>query len=601
MSDKYISEKDVSNDNDLKKKLVARVNSWANSIPHHPYKNLGNKINIKSTYYKPAYLVRVRTQFEERTKDKNHKPFTGQKIPPKKYNYLTDFNSWDLNLGKVEKFEDSSENYTVTGSQHVETCYRCHGNGSVTCPTCSGSRIIKCPNCSGSGQQRCSSCGGSGKKSCSACGGSGRRSEQVSRSRQVWVNTDSGGYYRTETYYETVSHSCNSCGGSGRVSCYTCSGRGKVTCSRCSGSGNITCTTCGGSGRVTCSTCKGNGKLMHYFYVNRNLNYTDSEQCVINADVWDNFPQFIDEYNNYEKRLLHTANGKNLSKGQLDDGHRLNKYIDKYLTEADIKKRSSKPIVMQQLDIYCIDTWEVVYSFKGKEYVMAFTGSDLEVVPGLSPIYEVAHNYHYKAIKAKKRLQYSLAGKYLAKARAIDVFEIREAVNYAVDCVTSKLNQSYKMGAVIGWLLISFFGSFVVYKYYNEVNYVLGYVDFINNPDNFLYSYHAWTQMLMSLYLIYLGYRTGYNVANSFSYSIPSAIMRAGVGLFFSVLFSLVFVIGWGLLNIIGISLIATFALWLVVKLILIIWWIIKIVIGLIYYLVIAIWGILTWLWELLF
>lgn len=601
MSDKYIYEKDLSTDKKLENALRKSLNNWANAIPHHPYKNLGDKINVKSIWYKPAYPIRLRTQYEERAKDKDHEPYTGQTIPERKFYELSDFNSWDIRLKAIRDFNNSVNKYYVNGSQYVANCHHCQATGSVTCHTCHGNRTITCPVCHGAQQVNCSSCGGHGDIRCSNCGGTGRKSEQVSRQRQVWVNSDSGGYYRTETYYETVSRQCNSCGGSGRTRCYTCSGTGKVTCTRCGGRGKVTCPTCGGRGELQCPVCKGETRLMHHFYIERTLEYTDKETCVIQSDIYENFPEFLDEFPNYESKVVHSIKEKSLSENQLPEGHHLNPYINKFIAEAEKEASSTHSKQFQQLDISCIDTWELRYQFKGKEYVMAFTGSNYKVIPGLSPIYEVAFTDLKKGIAAKRMLQFSRASWLLSKAASIDVFEIRQKVNFALELVREKLNQSYTFGAVMAWLLLSFLGGFVCYTYYTDVNYVFAYADFINKPDNFLYAYHAWSQTLFSVFLIYLGFVSGKSVAKRFGHYLPSALLRITAGIFFTLLFAIVYLTAWALLNATGISVIITFFVWLVVKILWVLWWVIKIILGLIILAVQVVWGILKWLWGLFF
>jgi hypothetical protein len=601
MSEKYIYEKDVSGDKKLESSLRKSINDWANGIPHHPYYNLGDKIKVISMWYKPAYPVRLRSQYEVRSKFKDHEPFTGQTIPTREYHDLSDFNSWDINLKKIKNFENSTNNYYVPGSQYVTNCHHCHATGSVTCHTCHGNKTIKCPVCHGARKVNCSSCGGHGDKYCSNCGGSGSKSEQVAKTRQVWVNSDSGGYYRNETYYETVSRRCNTCGGSGRTRCYTCSGTGKVTCSRCSGRGIITCTVCGGTGRLQCPVCKGETQLMHYFYIKRELEYTDKETCVINGDVYESFPEFLEEFSNYESKVVLTAKGDRLFKGQLPEGHHLNPYIDKFIQEADMATTKTHCRQFQQLDISCIDTWELRYSFKGKEYVMAFTGSQYKIIPGLSPVYEVAYNYWEKGVSAARTFMYSRASRLLTKSLRIDVFEIKDKVKSALTAVNEKLDQSYGLGSVITYLLLAFFGAFIAYSYYSEVNYVFGYVDFINNPENFLYPYHAWSQTIFSVFLVYLAFISSKSVVKRFGYHIPTVLLRVITGILFTVLFAGIFLVAWALLNATGISVIVTLVVWLAVKILWLIWWVIKIILGIVIFLVQIIWGILKWLWGLFF
>jgi len=60
---------------------------------------------------------------------------------------------------------------------------------------------------------------------------------------------------------------------------------------------------------------------------------------------------------------------------------------------------------------------------------------------------------------------------------------------------------------------------------------MFGYVSFINNPDNFLYGYHAWSQTLISILLIYFAYISADSLAKKAGRYIPTVILRSAAGL----------------------------------------------------------------------
>ncbi len=596
MSDKFPYEEDVSNDKKLEAALRQRINTWSNNIPHHPYKNLGNKISIESIWYKPAYPVRLRSQYEERSKHKGHEPFTNQKIPKRTYFELSEFNSWDISLERIKQFENSTNKYYLNGSQYIADCHRCNAHGSITCVQCAGKTSVTCYVCNGAKKKTCTMCSGSGRERCSGCGGSGYNTRQVSRSRQVYV---SDGNYRTETYYESVRESCYSCSGSGYKTCYTCNGTGKVTCPGCSGRGYITCPTCHGSGRNTCPECKGETQLMHHFYIERKLEFTDKRTCVIHGEVFDSFPQFLDEYPEYESYNLYSNRNNEIAPGQLPDGNHLNPFIDKFIEESQSDKTAIHNMQFQQVDVDCIDTWELKYHFRGKEYNMVFTGSQHYIIPGLSPIYEVAYNYWEKGVTASRWFMFSRAARLLSKSESIDVFEIKEQIAVALEQVKTKIDQSYLLGAKIAAWLIAFFGSFLVYSYFSEVNYVFAYADFMNDPGNFLYPYHAWSQTLVFLAITYIGFKLGKAFAKKFSYHIPSLILRLLASALLTLILVTLLIVIWGFLNASGATVAITFTVWLIVKFLKIVLFILGLAIAIIIFIAKAIWWIIMWIVSL--
>jgi len=103
-----------------------------------------------------------------------------------------------------------------TGSQYVEECGDCYGEGRVDCSECDGSGNESCSECDGSGQVTCSDCDGEGE-----------------------IEGDAG---------ERVP--CVICDGSGEVDCEECDGRGTVDCSYCDGDARLDCNNCDASGEL---------------------------------------------------------------------------------------------------------------------------------------------------------------------------------------------------------------------------------------------------------------------------------------------------------------------------------------------------------------
>lgn len=601
----FIYEKRVDSDKKLEQEFRSLVNKWAKNTPHHPYGNLGSDIKIDAIWYKPAYPIHIKSQFEERSKEKGHEPFRNQEIPEQVYYKTSDFNAWDIELPELSGFKDESKNYYVQGSQHVEDCFKCNAKGWIICVQCHGETTVTCPRCSGRGKVNCGNCGGSGKRNCRTCSGAGYTSRQVQRSRQVWVqgsgNSSSGGYYRTEYYNETVRDSCSNCGGTGKRPCSTCNGSGKVTCRNCSGNGYVTCPRCGGSGRNTCPVCEGETQLMHYLYVQRDLNTMDKQSCIIHSEVFDRFPQYLDEYRNYSSKRIFKEKATQLADNIIPEDCHLNKFINDFLATHHEAKKSDHILQYEQVKVSRIETWELHYSFKGKSYVMVFIGDEKELIPGESPISDIALDYWREGVQAAKLMRNSSALSKLKKAKDINTYEVRDRVNEAVEKLKLKVNQAYRAGSLLALLLLLFPGGFIFYNYYSQVNFVLPFVSFINSPDHFLFGFHIWSQTIISLLLVFAARSTSNHTLSKLENKIPSVILRLILAFVFTVVLAFVYTSIWAGLNVIGIGLIVTFIGWLtywVIKLILIV---LGLAIGLAIWLAKIIWGILGWIYGLFF
>jgi hypothetical protein len=105
----------------------------------------------------------------------------------------------------------------------------------------------------------------------------------------------------------------------------------------------------------------------------------------------------------------------------------------------------------------------------------------------------------------------------------------------------------------------------------------------------------------MSLLLVFGARSTSNNILTRLENKIPSVILRFTIAFIFTVFLGFIYTGIWAGLNVIGITLIITFIVWLaywVIKIILII---LGLAIGLIIWLAKIIWGILSWIYGLFF
>jgi hypothetical protein len=216
---------------------------------------------------------------------------------------------------------------------------------------------------------------------------------------------------------------------------------------------------------------------------------------------------------------------------------------------------------------------------------MVFIGDEKELIPGESPISDVAFELWHDGVQAAKVMRNATALSKLKKAKDINTYEVEEQINEAVEKVIQKVNQGYRSGSMLGLLLLLFPGIFIFYNYYSQINYVLPFVSFVNNPDHFFFGARS----------------TSNNILTRLENKIPSVILRFTIAFIFTVFLGFIYTGIWAGLNVIGITLIITFIVWLaywVIKIILII---LGLAIGLIIWLAKIIWGILSWIYGLFF
>ena len=584
----YFTDKTVIGDKLLEKKIRIQINQWAAGYNIDEFRNLGDRIDLKTIIYKPAYPAFLRTQFEEREKYKGHEPYTSQVLPPRKYQTLDAVQIWAINLPFPSGFTEQKKSFIVNGSQHVLDCFNCSGKGWITCPDCRGDGSVTCPRCGGQRTERCPKCGGSGSirvsKSCPTCNGRGSwRTDELKYDSQLGRNIS----------YEVVYH-CNTCKGSGNISdnetCRTCGGRGKVTCSRCGGKGEVVCTTCRGTGRITCPECKGYKKLYHYYAVHQQLTVPVYSKALLNQNFRSDFMEFYENWKNYDALTILEHSSDGLMANPVPDGHDLTGLVQDLIETSDSDQSYSKKILFQDLTIKRIDAWEISYSWDGTTYKMLFYGNDLTIVPGKSPVYDYCNELITGSREAFNKGSYTKAARIIDRAEKINTYELRTTIATIRQQVYDVIRYSYRAGALAGSILSGLVALFTVYAYCSDYNHMLGYMHFLNRPRNWFHDYHPWAQALLAIVPVFFGYVASTATGESLGRKIPGSILRFCWGLAASVFFIGLFLAVWWVINITGITFLATLALWLIIKAIVIFLAI-----------VFLIWKLITWIWNLIF
>lgn len=324
-------------------------------------------------------------------------------------------------------------------------------------------------------------------------------------------------------------------------------------------------------------------ELLHYFYIRRKLGYTDYSMCISHADVYNQFPEYNEKYEDYEYDDIYNDNQKLISEKDAPDFIHLNDYINELIGKGRVDAANWQYQHFQQLSISCIHTWELKYRFIGKENVMLFTGNNYEVVPGVSPISEVSYQKWNNIVAYTKQYRLLKAYNALGRAAEMKVYELEEHISYAREKILKKINDAYFFGSITGMILAMFFVGFIAYTYFSEVNLMMNYVGFINRETNWFYSYHAWSQTIVCIFFCYSGHTATMETIKSFKSIIPGAVLRALTALCLTLLFGLLMFAIWALINATGLSLVFTFILYVLV-------WAVVIVFSIVIGIILGIW-----------
>lgn len=583
MKNDIIYSSDCAEDSQLMARLKQVINDWANSIPHHSYQNLGEKITINSLHYTPAYPVTLNTQYEQRKKSEAHMPYDKREIAERTLRELSDLDVWQTPLNKVNAFTSSTTNFIARGSEHIADCHTCNAQGWITCTQCGGEKKVTCTTCHGQGKTTCHSCSGSGNIKCSRCNGRGFTLQEVKcptcNGTGLLLNEGTYNTDRTTRYYNcpechggtnNKNVTCNDCGGKGKTHCSTCHGTGKVTCNHCHGKGIIICPQCSGSGKNTCPTCHGQQQLMHYYNIQRTLTAHAQTTCALHSTTHAKFPEFQENWPHYAAQSIFHIKKDKIGSDDLPTAPHLTKLFSSLIQEAEKRCHKGELILFQDLDIKKIDVWTLDYTFEGKKFTFTFYGHKLTLIPGTNPISLFSTALTQKAKQAANKRAYVKAYKLVKKSQDLKTYGQQNDIKKILLLLQEKIGASYHLGAKTVTLISALLIGFMAYSYYNNINYVFSWASYLNKPTNFLYAVHPWAMTFFTTWSCFALRKKAGTLAYKIFGPISSGAFRFLAGAIIATLITLLVFALIALINTTGITTLLTFAGWLV-------YWIFKI------------------------
>jgi len=462
MADNYLRHKSLPIDEAARGKVRDLVNEYASHSEGHPFGAYGNEIELKKYEYAPIYVVNLHSQYDKRKISDGMYPYKGGTIYTRKYYKPADVDVWAYNLLTTEKYVHDGKSFEVPGSHHVESCGKCGGSGKMVCP----------------------SCGGSGTQTCSSCHGNG----QIQKSRQEYRHTADKVYsdghkepvynYVTVNYYET----CRNCGGSGRVNCYRCSGNGKITC----------------------NVCSGYGRNVHCYNIDQELDDLLTDQYFYDPDVAE-VAELVDDKKNYDRIRTFHKHSVAISKGVFTEDGELGAKLDSMIGQHAGKTGVNSLILFQDAYIQKVDVTYVEYEYKGSTYTgcIAVKNGKERFYAGVSPITELADKWIKEArtktggigtVKAKKLLEQ--VEKLNVYGRTVEKFGVQSVVDF-------QLNKLFNLGNDLMFWLIALVATPFLFNFYSDLNPVLRYAHFVNDPNWAPYGWVPVVQCILFLLLLW--------------------------------------------------------------------------------------------------
>jgi len=571
MEEKYLRHKVLPVDEAAKSRVGRLINEYASRSEGHPYGDYGNEIILQTYELNPVYSVHLQSQFDSRSVKEKQYPYKGGNVYTRKFYRPSDVDVWNYTLLTTEKFVHNGESFEVPGSHHVERCGRCDGSGKVTCPKC----------------------GGSGDEPCSVCSGSG----QIKKTRQEYRHTADKVYsdgHREPVYsYVDVSYfvNCSNCHGSGRVNCYNCDGVGKITC----------------------SICEGYGKNVHCYEIDQKLENKISSEYFFDANVEKvaelvDTVKFYDDFMNTERgdffgSRLFTLRQKSIAKSGFTEESELAARLDSFIGGHKGMTGSNCHMLFQQAEIYRTDVWWVQYTYNGRAYDGCIAiGEDGKerFYAGVSPITELADKWLKEAKRKVGGVGTIKARDLLEKVEKLHVYG-RDTQQLGIqDKVNTHLNSLYNLGNDLMFWLIALLGTPFLYNFYSELNPVMRYAHFVNDPAWKPYGWVPAVQCIVFLVLLFLAkWMINVSEHSKARHRTVFGFVLSGMGLYLLIAVGILAVLLG--LNYLGLSVITSGAFWLVWKIILIMLMIVVYICLIAYAVIKWIWGLLVKLWHFIF
>jgi hypothetical protein len=516
------------------------VSAWSNRIPHHNFRNFGERITVRSIVNRPAYYIALQTQYENREVKTEYMPFRGQELPQRNYATAAEVDFWADFFAPIENFTNHTDKLIIPGSQYRSTCHSCSGEGKITCPKCDGHKEVKCHSCGGKGHRRCETCGGVRTRNCTHCGGSGKQSIP-----------DAGGNYP----------SCSHCSG-GKIPCPSCEGRGTRPCGTCARTGYVPCGNCNQTGFVKCKACDGQGYLYHFLRLYRHLTTEKTGTTVFHPDLDDVYKQL-----KIDKSRLSQLAVLNQSAEQLDDdavaqAPFLQQSYTDVLSSARQKASSQTRIQMQQLIVYRWDVFVVDYTYNDEALALVVHGPNDDVIAPDSPIERKRSGLGEEAEAHIAKKRYVDAYDLLSRAGEMDVDKTDETVAERRSFVFRKIEATGERGMwlamVLSGLLFWFFGD----RFFTNAPFYLPWLNQLFSESTWMAAIHPPAMKVTFILLMLVGVFMQSDAFHDdyFKTEISSNWLRFSLGLISALWVSALFAAALLLANYAGLTLPFTYA-----------------------------------------
>ena len=550
MEDKYIRRQVLPIDDAARERVRDLVNAYSVQGEGHPYENYGDQITLQKYELCPIYTVNLRTQYDRRSIGNKQYPYRGGSIYARRFFKTSDVDLWSYQLLTTNEFKQDNKSYEVPGSHHVEMCGRCGGSGKVICPDC----------------------GGTGTEHCSVCGGTGRIQKTRSEYQHTADKVYSDGHREPVYSYVNVTY--------------------HVPCSNCGGKGTVLCKTCDGTTKVTCQVCQGYGKNVHCYQIDQKLYNIYNEEYFLDDRVAA-IQEIAEQKEKCRGRSLFHDREDWIEKGTFAEDREIAGSLDGFIGKHATPVGGGCHILFQETYVQRIEVWWVQYTFQGKTYNGCITSGlgEERFYPESSPITELAAKWMKEANKKIGGVGTVKARNLLEQVEKLNVYGLDGHVYGLESKVGRHLNIMYNLGNDLMFWLIALLVTPFIYNFYSELNPVLRYAHFLNDPNWAPYNWVPAVQCILFLALLWFAkFTVNTDDHSQERHATVFGFVFKGMALYLLIA-AIILVVMLGL-NYLGLSAVTTRIFWLGGQ-------ILKIMLIIAFYVVMLAIVLFKWLWKI--
>ena len=319
------------------------LTEWADSIPHHKYRQFGQRVKLKAATDYPHYLMMLESQYDTRSVSPARLPYDGRPIPPPAVT-AANIDVWSY-LASPDDFEPHTAQAQIGGSQRLVACKPCGGHSKVACPSCRGSGAQTCDTCKGAVYVE--------------------ESRQVERWRQTGRLVNGEPVNVNEQYFETEHF--------------------RILCPECGGKKHTKCKACQGERTVACSTCQGHGTQIEALTVTSRVQPEVDRLTHFCSSLTQDFRKSLSAEADYTEEISLRATSFRVEDLKGIPSTSLRQKISRLLEAAENRGSAHCRILGQRVKVLVAHVYHIAYTFENHDYEAYLVGSASEVIADKSP------------------------------------------------------------------------------------------------------------------------------------------------------------------------------------------------------------------------